>query len=316
MCSPAGRELDQLTRGSGRSGGSSASFAFSQALLLTSGPPDFGPGETTLEEHTAENAAAASFFHGAGTRARAINLQYDYSCQGGANFSAAIVRKLVDPSGGAVYMHKSFGPVEVATGTGISPATASGSGNTTSSDGGADAEGDSPWLQDMRQVLFRAVGYDGELELRFSSGLRVSRVIGAVTSISDRAAPTATAATATPDEGEDELADPKADKESASRVGFLRLQLSNLRPDSSLSLYLRLRDDLPQQYATLQYSLCYRDWNHQRVRRTWTRRVRTTGNYNTFVRSMDARVAAVMLLKKIVLRAVHGESVHKIQKEM
>ena len=212
-------------------------------------------------------------------------------------------------------MHKSFGPIEDGTGTSAAAAASGGGLPSSGADGDTDADIDSPWLQDMRQVLFRAVGYDGELELRFSAGLRVSRVIGAVTSISDRAAPSAAiTAAATPDE--DESSDPKADKESAARVGFLRLQLSNLRPDSSLSLYLRLRDDLPQQYATIQYSFCYRDWNPQRVRRTWTRRVRTTGNYNTFVRSIDARVAAVLLLKKIVLRAVHGEPVHKIQKEM
>ena len=52
------------------------------------------------------------------------------------------------------------------------------------------------------------------------------------------------------------------------------------------------------------------------VRRIMTRRLRTTGNYTTFIRSLDVQVVAMLLVKRLVLLAVHGEDTDKIQKDM
>lgn len=47
-----------------------------------------------------------------------------------------------------------------------------------------------------------------------------------------------------------------------------------------------------------------------------TRRLRTTGNYTTFVRSIDVKCVAVLAVKRLVLLANQGESSDSVQEEM
>jgi len=60
----------------------------------------------------------------------------------------------------------------------------------------------------------------------------------------------------------------------------------------------------------VQFTVCYRDWHHQPVRRVVTRRLRATGSWESFVKSIDGKVAAAMMVKRLVADAQRGASPH------
>ena len=123
----AGREVDRLRReslaskqpnghssSSPNSSGSLSSpsaFAFTQLILLTSGAPDFGPGEVTMsdsETSSPENEDAITYWSSLGQRCHLSHLQIDMIAQGLGNFGVRVVRKCVDQSGGSISLHKSL----------------------------------------------------------------------------------------------------------------------------------------------------------------------------------------------------------------
>lgn len=229
----AGREYDRIAASSPSSSSSSriGSFCFTQLVVLTSGPPDFGPGETTFEVDTHENRLAKQYYTDLGERARSSHLQIDYLTHGMGNFSVPIVRKLVSPTGGSVYMHKCF---------------------------------DETFESDLRGCLYRAIGYDGRVEINFSSGIKIMRVIGGVAQIETdvQLAPTTTA-TQTPNTNSDETPNDEDEKNGSESVSHIRLHLANCRPDESIAIYYGLKEDLPQDYVFIQSVFTYTDWNHQ-----------------------------------------------------
>jgi hypothetical protein len=309
-----------------RSSPSSSSHSFTHVLVLTSGPPDFGPGQTTLEVSTPENESAIAYYTALGHRARTNHMQVEYVAQGMGHFAAPIVRKLVEPTGGSIYLQKAF---------------------------------NEQFMSDMRGCLFRAIGYNGRVDLYFSSGLKMTRVIGGVSQLTtDDEDDTSTRTRSTVDD--DAAAGANETGDSSSVVSHLRLQLSNCRPDESIAIYYALKEDLPQDYVHMQFVFTYTDWNHQTsaaahahatthppgiaapgmsgvdhllcllcsrvyrsscfvcvsVRRVSTRRLRTTGNYSTFVRSIDVKVVSMLIVKRLVLLAVQGETTTTIQNDM
>jgi hypothetical protein len=201
-----------------------SSFMHSTILILTSGPPDFGPGETTLESSTAENSRAAEFFAAVGARARKLNTEIHYACAGQGFFAAHIVRKMVEKAGGEVFLHKTFGR---------------------------------DFLADITTAMQRPIGYGGELEIFFSSGLKITRVIGAVAELKQLG----------PRDPNKDVVDSSAapvfSHGSASSVNRMRLTLANCRPDQAISLFYTLAEDLPQDYVYLQFRFRWKDWNHQ-----------------------------------------------------
>jgi protein transport protein SEC23 len=52
------------------------------------------------------------------------------------------------------------------------------------------------------------------------------------------------------------------------------------------------------------------------IRRVLTRRLRTTGNFTTFVRSIDVKVVGILLAKRLVTLATHGESSRAIKEDI
>jgi hypothetical protein len=279
------------------------SFCFTHALLLVSGPPDLGPGATTLHSPSLENAHASLYYAELGLRARAANLQFDYCAAGMGHFAAPLVRRLVEPSGGQVFLHKSFGE---------GPAVVNTSAGSVSGE-------HSHWESDMRAVLFRSVGYDGSVEMHVGQNIRVTRVVGAVSALSDKplsplqrdvaefgdAGPDGSTAAAL--RAQERGLRAATDKSAAQSVTHLRMQLSNCRPDSCVSLYYELGDDIPSDYVCLQFVVRYTDWHHQRVTRVVTRRLRVTGQWLTFVKSIDVKAAAVLVVKKLVADAQKGQ---------
>ena len=305
----AGREVDDAAASAALSSSSPArspsvpAFSFAHTFLLTSGAPDFGPGATTLQSASAENDAAESFYTELGSRMRQAHVQVEVMCQGGSHFSIPIVRKLCEPTGGGVYMHNSFG-IESLAGAATTTAAAASAVTSGSAGAGAGASaallGENLFLADLRSILFRSLGYAGEVWIHLSSGVRITRVIGGVAQLSEESF------SPLPDEANqgDFEASAAADKEAAGRVRHLRLSLSSLRPDHTISLYYTLTDDLPADYIFLQFVTQWRDWNHQLVRRVSTRRLRTTGNPALFVRSIDIKVAAMLAVKRIVTKTM------------
>ncbi len=76
-------------------------------------------------------------------------------------------------------------------------------------------------------------------------------------------------------------------------VTTLSFDLCSCRPDSTLTLYYNLEEDIPRDYIYFQFIIRYVDVTTRTyVTRVSTRRVRTTGNVQTYARAIDWKVRA------------------------
>lgn len=134
----------------------------SHVVVLTTGPPDYGPGSVTPapgEEPAERERAARAFYEGLGASAAARACTVSVFCAGMRSFAVPLMRAVAAPTGGSVVVHKRF---------------------------------DSTFAHDLWLLLFRACGSGGTLEVRAPASVAVSRVIGGVTSL-ERRPPAATA---------------------------------------------------------------------------------------------------------------------------
>jgi hypothetical protein len=223
-------------------------------VVCTTGAPDYGPGLTTLDPDTPENEAARKFFNALSLEAENSRVSVHVFCAGPGNFSVPVLRKLVSSCGGALFLYADF----------------------------AEQFSHDLWL-----TLFRSVGLRGVLEVRLSSPLGVSRVIGGVTHLVG-----------------DSIERNPSTEESAQRLVF---KLAAVQPDECLSFYFRPLEDVPGDFVNFQFVLSYTDLQQNRVTRVITHRLRTTGNPHAYIDSMDAQTIAVLMAKRSVLLATHGE---------
>lgn len=132
--------------------------------------------------------------------------------------------------------------------------------------------------KNLRFALFRPIGHDGTLEIRTLSNIGITRIIGVDAEI-------------LPDSSQD------------SSVNVVKVQLSACRPDQSIALYFEILEDIPRDYVFFQFIVTYTNLNKQRIRRIITRRVRTTGSKQSFLRSLDVDVVVLLMAKRSVLMA-------------
>jgi hypothetical protein len=144
----AGREYDRMLRtaSSPSAGAQASAFAFTRILLLTSGPPDFGPGPTREVPNDSD-----AYYAALGSSARRNSVVVDYFAVGLNQYASSSLRKLTDPSGGSVYLY---------------PDSYS-----------------SRFLLDVRNAIMRPIGYDGSVEVYHSAGMKITRLIGGVTRV-------------------------------------------------------------------------------------------------------------------------------------
>ena len=207
-----------------------------------------------MEFQTSENEAARIYYAEVGERARANSIQIDYCTYGMGHFACPIIRKLVEPTGGSIYQHKSL--------------------NHT-------------FVSDLREILFRSIGYNGKVEMFFSPGLKVTRVIGGVAQLAEGQESNVEAHHSVPSTNESSSADSLSSSLGVNaHVNRLTLHLSNCRPDESISILFGLREDLPQDYVVIQFVFTYKDWNHQTsgVNMTIIRSLIVEPNYHSVTR--------------------------------
>jgi len=80
--------------------------------------------------------------------------------------------------------------------------------------------------------------------------------------------------------------------------------MCSCRPDQAVSLYFRVKDDdVPSSYVYLQLVCSFADSSSggRRKTRVCTRRLRSTSDPVSFLRSLDTKVTAVLMLKRSIL---------------
>lgn len=252
----------------------------------------------SLAELDAINQQAIQFYQELGERARRCNLITSLFCTGPANFNVNILRHVSSASGGSIFMHKSFS---------------------------------SAFASDLKNIVHRHIGYHGVLDVYYSSSLSLARVIGNVTTMEDD---DEQLLRGDEDEEDEEQVggyhEAEGDEESQERrkqngagrrgrrehgggdvnrrVAHSRLSLSSLRGDQSVALYWQLDDDfLAGDFLHFQFVLRYTNLYDERVVRVSTRRLRITGNRDTYLASIDVQMIGLLLTKKYIVHAMHEQ---------
>ena len=140
--------------------------------------------------------------------------------------------------------------------------------------------------RDLWLVLFRACGFRGSLQVQTSPGIIVTRIIGGVTQIMS-------GAESGIEKEKQTLLNPNAN--------VLRFRMAAVNPDECFTFYFDLEDGIPNDYVYFQTTLSYTDLQQNVITRVITRRIRTTGNLQTYLKSVDANVTCVLIAKRSVL---------------
>lgn len=234
-------------------------FIGSSIVVCTSGACDFGPGASSpMEPITSPtNKAGEEYMLRLGNTAADFLTTVNVFCSGMQSFCVPVLRKLVVSTGGAFLLEPDF------------------SGQFT---------------EDLRRSLTRVMGYEGELEVRVSEGICISRVIGSLAAVTE---------------------------EEVSETGAkLKFRIPCVKRDMCLTLYFRPEVDIPSDYVHFQFSLTYKDPYNRKIRRVSSRRVRTTGNMETYLSSIDLNVVTVLIAKRSVLMATKIDSISDVLEDL
>ena len=241
-------------------------------LVFTSGAPDYGPGACSSDSpssSTASAAAAASFYTSLSSRAQSLSATIDIFTIGPATFSIPILRSLADPTGGSIYMEKDMT--------------------------------NNNFNKDLQMVIERPIGFEGESVITCSSAVNLARVIGPVVDTSGRG------------ESKEKQKQRQRFLSTTDNVSSFPLTLSSVRPDLSLSLFLSLDSDVSSSSSSssssipsclyFQFISFHTTFRHQRIIRISTRRIGVTNNLATVVKSIDIKLIAVFIIKRLVAKA-------------
>ncbi|EFA78127.1 hypothetical protein PPL_08776 [Heterostelium album PN500] len=108
-----------------------------------------------------------------------------------------------------------------------------------------------------------------------------------------------------------------SDIENKSTSGFcsVSVELTNMQQDVALSIFFELQEDIPQDYLYFQFVVHLLDHSENRILRVITKRIKTTGNFNRFIDSLDLNVCSVLFSKKLILDSIKSSSSNSDQDE-
>ncbi|GAM19388.1 hypothetical protein SAMD00019534_025630 [Acytostelium subglobosum LB1] len=89
---------------------------------------------------------------------------------------------------------------------------------------------------------------------------------------------------------------------------YASFELTSHQQDITYALYYELQEDVPQDYIHIQFVVRILDDNYNRILRVITKRIKTTGNFDKYLNTLDLNVMAVLQTKKIVLAAGKAET--------
>eukprot|EP00457_Paulinella_chromatophora_P003722 gb/GEZN01003730.1/.p1 GENE.gb/GEZN01003730.1/~~gb/GEZN01003730.1/.p1 ORF type:complete len:560 (+),score=132.44 gb/GEZN01003730.1/:377-2056(+) len=249
--------------------------------VLTTGPPNLGPAQTSLPQQTSKTtqrglqsdspdvefsaelrAAAAEYLQQIAERATRLCCQIDMHCVGLCagdhdGFAVPVLQHLVGRTGGALRLYKAV---------------------TEES------------RQDLALSLGAELGQRGTLEIHYAAGLGVLHVLGPVTAL--KPGPSFT----------------DSETGEAAVCSLLMALASTKQDDNSVCLILGLKEPLPHESLVMQVVVSYTAFSQHQVIRVCTLRVRVTGNVSTLLDALDIHVTATILAKQAVLGALSSSS--------
>ncbi|KAF2074194.1 hypothetical protein CYY_004480 [Polysphondylium violaceum] len=91
------------------------------------------------------------------------------------------------------------------------------------------------------------------------------------------------------------------DDQDNQETGFI---ISNLQQDICFSIYYKTLEDIPNDYVCFQFVTNIINQNGERISRVITKRIKTTGNFDKYLSSLDFNVISILLSKRIVLESL------------
>eukprot|EP01132_Coremiostelium_polycephalum_P005201 gene5201-6477_t len=139
--------------------------------------------------------------------------------------------------------------------------------------------------RNMKYAILKNSGLYAQLDIHSPEALQLTRVIGPTIDTEPRY----------------EFDFPTPTKSKDRYPSFL---ISNLQQDTCFSIYYALQEDIPYDYIHIQFVIHLLDQSNRKISRIITKRIKTTGNYDKYLASVDLNVCSILLSKKVTLESL------------